>query len=163
MIAATNRDLVAMVREGTFRSDLYFRINVLELQIPPLRQRRQDIVLLAEEFLEEASLRDNRDYQLSPGAKTAMLRYRWPGNIRELQNLVRRVTVISDSAEIGEDLVEAYIRENIGLCPPEEREKGPAYTLEEALELAGNNKKRAAEILGVSRTTLYRMLERKES
>ncbi len=163
VIAATNRDLVAMVREGTFRSDLYFRLNVLELQIPPLRQRRQDIVLLAEEFLEEASLRDSRDYRFSPEAKAAMLRYRWPGNIRELQNLVRRVTVISDSAKIGEDLVEAYIRENIGLCPTEEQEKGPFYTLEEAMALAGNNKKRAAEILGVSRTTLYRMLERKES
>ncbi len=164
VIAATNRDLISMVREGKFRKDLYFRINVLGLQIPPLRQRQDDVVLLAEEFLEEASLGSGRSYFFSEKAKEAMRHYPWPGNIRELQNMVRRVTVLSDSDEIGEELVQAYIRENRRLCLPEMEEEGeaPAYSLEEALALAGNNKKRAAELLGVSRTTLYRMLERKE-
>ncbi len=164
VIAATNRNLIAMVREGTFRDDLYFRINVLGLRIPPLRQRKEDIVLLAEEFLSDASLRNSRNYYFTEAAKTAMLRYSWPGNIRELQNMVRRVTVISDTAKIDADVVEAYVEENQGLCPanPKKDEKNP-YTLEEALALAGNNKKRAAELLGVSRATLYRMLERKES
>ncbi len=162
VIAATNRDLIAMVREGRFRSDLYFRINVLALRIPPLRQRQGDIVLLAEEFLEEASLRSGRSYYFTEEAKEAMLQYRWPGNIRELQNMVRRVTVISDTEKIGRELVEAYIEENIRLYPSETPEK-TSYTLEEAMALAAGNKKRAAELLGVSRTTLYRMLERKDS
>ena len=164
VIAATNRNLIAMVREGKFRDDLYFRINVLGLRIPPLRQRKEDIVLLAEEFLSDASLRNSRNYYFTEAAKTVMMRYSWPGNIRELQNMVRRVTVISDTAKIDADVVEAYVEENQGLCPanPKKDEKNP-YTLEEALALAGNNKKRAAELLGVSRATLYRMLERKES
>lgn len=164
VIAATNRDLIAMVREGTFRSDLYFRLNVLGLQIPPLRQRKEDIVLLAEEFLSDASLRNSRNYYFTGAARTAMVQYYWPGNIRELQNMVRRVTVISDTEKIDADVVEAYVKENQRLCQEEpKKEEKSSYTLEEALALAGNNKKRAAELLGVSRATLYRMLERKES
>lgn len=115
IIAATNRDLVSMVREGTFRADLYFRINVLGLCIPPLRQRQGDIILLADAFLSETSERAGRYLRFSSQAKAAMLRYDWPGNIRELQNMVRRVSVISDSDEIGPELVETYIQENRGL------------------------------------------------
>ena len=161
IIAATNRDLISMVREGTFRSDLYFRINVLGLHIPPLRNRQEDIVLLADFFLAEASERTGRSLRFTAQAKEAMLRYDWPGNIRELQNMVRRISVISDLDEIGLDLVESYIEENKGLSSP--RTAGPQrqYTLEEALSLSGGNKQKAANLLGVSRATLYRMLDRK--
>ena len=89
-----------------------------------------------------------------------MLRYDWPGNIRELQNMVRRVSVISDSDEIGPELVETYIQENRGLSAAGGSLRS-RYTLEEALALSGGNKRRAAELLGISRATLYRMLERK--
>ena len=161
IIAATNRDLISMVREGSFRADLYFRINVLGLQIPPLRKRQGDIIRLAEFFLAEASEITGRQLHLSDQAKTAMLHYDWPGNIRELQNMIRRVSVISDSDEIGLDLVEAYITENSGLSTTKSPSKN-RYTLEEALSLSNGNKNRAAELLGVSRATLYRMLERRK-
>lgn len=161
IIAATNRDLISMVREGSFRADLFFRINVLGLQIPPLRKRQEDIIRLAEFFLAEASEMTGRYLHLSSQAKTAMLHYDWPGNIRELQNMIRRVSVISDSDEIGLDLVEAYIMENSGLSTSKSASKN-RYTLEEALSLSNGNKNRAAELLGVSRATLYRMLERRK-
>ena len=132
IIAATNRDLVSMVREGTFRADLYFRINVLGLCIPPLPPKSTSTI----EWLD------------------------WPGNIRELQNMVRRVSVISDSDEIGPEQVETYIQENRGLSAVGGSLRS-RYTLEEALALSGGNKLRAAELLGISRATLYRMLERK--
>lgn len=149
-----------MVREGTFRADLYFRINVLGLCIPPLRQRQGDIILLADAFLSETSERAGRYLRFSSQAKAAMLRYDWPGNIRELQNMVRRVSVISDSDEIGPEQVETYIQENRGLSAVGGSLRS-RYTLEEALALSGGNKLRAAELLGISRATLYRMLERK--
>lgn len=180
VIAATNRDLVCMVKEGNFRSDLYFRINVLGLKIPPLRERRDDIVPLAEEFLAEASVRNHRVYYFSEEAEDLLREYSWPGNIRELQNMVRRLTVISDEEEIGGGLIRDYIAENRRLTEPEEDSGGachqnsrkekscPAdildsrtsYTLEEALAVTGNNRKKAAELMGVSRATFYRMLER---
>ena len=229
IIAATNRDLVYMVREGTFRSDLYFRINVLGLKIPPLRERREDIVPLAEEFLSEASVRNQRFYHFSENAKSLLSEYDWPGNIRELQNMVRRVTVISDGEELGAEPIHDYMEENRRLTDEKtEREDSPAgkkttaadnsnedldgkqtegkeksqlperkteaaeesrlpeskteaeesklperkaecresrngrYTLEEALAAADNNRKKAAELMGVSRATFYRMMGRKE-
>lgn len=160
VIAATNQDLIAMVRQGLFRADLYFRINVLCLSIPPLRQRGNDILLLADEFLREPSLKAKRKFQLSTKARQTMLHYYWPGNIRELQNLIRRVTTISDSDTISEQLVTEYMEENARLHPDEPSVQTRSYTLDEALLLSGNNKNKAAQLLGVSRATLYRMLER---
>ena len=127
VIAATNRDLVCMVKEGNFRSDLYFRINVLGLKIPPLRERRDDIVPLAEEFLAEASVRNHRVYYFSEEAEDLLREYSWPGNIRELQNMVRRLTVISDEEEIGGGLIRDYIAENRRLTEPEEDSGGACH------------------------------------
>lgn len=162
VIAATNRDLVSMVRSGKFRDDLYFRINVLCLRIPPLRQRRDDIPLLAQHFLSEATTRGGRAYTFDDKALQAMLEYAWPGNVRELQNMVRRVTVVTDSPRIDEEQVRAYVQENRGLYEPESGLDPEGYTLDEALALAGNNKKKAAELMGISRATLYRRMERRE-
>lgn len=162
VIAATNRDLVSMVREGLFRGDLYFRINVLGLRIPPLRSRKGDIALLAEEFLAEASARNNRQYYFTKAAKMEMEKYSWPGNVRELQNMVRRVTVVNDTGGIGEDQIRTYIEENKGLCAVEEPEPARNYTLEEALALCQGNRTGAAKLMGISRATLYRMLKQKE-
>lgn len=163
VIAATNRDLVSMVREGLFRGDLYFRINVLGLRIPPLRSRAGDIVLLAEEFLAEASVRNSRQYYFTKKAKEELKQYSWPGNVRELQNMIRRVTVVNDGEEIGEMPIRTYIEENKGLCAEHETEPVRRYTLEEALELCDNNRTKAAELMGISRATLYRLMRRKES
>jgi DNA-binding NtrC family response regulator len=101
VIAATNRDLEACVREQRFRSDLYFRLNVLPLQLPPLRQRRGDIPVLAHRFLQEAMAAPGvRARSFSPAALGALLRHPWPGNVRELQNVVRRAAVASESPQI---------------------------------------------------------------
>ncbi|MBR6207888.1 MAG: sigma 54-interacting transcriptional regulator [Oscillospiraceae bacterium] len=165
VIAATNCDLVSMVREGSFRGDLYFRLNVLCLHIPPLRERREDIVLLAEYFLAEAALHKHRSFSFTEEARRAMREYDWPGNVRELQNMVQRVAVITDTPQIEEWLIRNYMEENSGLSAPRESkatEPPKRYTLEEALERAGGNKQKAAELLGVSRATFYRMLKRKE-
>lgn len=172
IITATNRDLISMVREGKFRADLYFRINVLGLSIPPLRKRQEDILMLAEDFLEEYAHRSRRSFSFSEAAKQRMLEYQWPGNIRELKNMIRRMTVICESDEIGFSEVEDYIKENQRLLLvnqmedsdsyPEEMVKKKNLSLEEALAFTKGNKVQAAALLGVSRATLYRMLERRE-
>lgn len=172
IITATNRDLISMVHEGEFRADLYFRINVLGLQIPPLRERKEDIGMLADMVLSECAHERGRKYYFSPSAKEKILQYDWPGNVRELQNMIHRVTVISESNEIGPEAVEDYINENQRLSVWMEEKNGKdcepeaianrELTLEEALTLSKGNKVRAAELLGVSRATLYRMIGRKE-
>lgn len=183
VIAATNRDLVREVCGGNFRRDLYFRLNVLALRIPSLRERREDIILLARHFLEEASMEMNRTYSFSSEAEKFLSAYAWPGNVRELQNLIRRAVVMIDGEQIGADFIGNYIRENEGLIKvmnfdigKERRteqpqgmigqgnsyvaEKKTNMTLDEALRTCGNNRKRAAELLGISRATLYRWLDK---
>ena len=165
-----------MVRDGRFRADLYFRINVLGLRIPPLRERQEDILILADRFLSECSSRYGRNCYFSAEAKAVLEQYEWPGNIRELQNLVRRVSVVSENDEITPDVIMDYVNETRRLSGKVldedvigkrfEEKILPArkkYTLEEALALSGGSKVRAAEILGVSRATLYRMLARKDT
>jgi len=96
LIAATNRDLGAMVAEGKFRSDLFFRLNVFPVDLPPLRERRDDIPLLVRQFAEEFSRRMKRTIEtISPGTMDALCRYPWPGNVRELQNVIERAVILS--------------------------------------------------------------------
>lgn len=162
VIAATNKDLVRLVRNGAFRDDLYFRLNVLSLRIPPLRQRETDPLFLAEEFLKQAAVRQKRAFYFSPEAKRVILRYQWPGNVRELQNMVYRLAVISESEEISAEALRRHMQENEPLYETAADTPKEALSLKEALALAGQNKKKAAELLGVSRATLYRMLEREK-
>mgnify|MGYP000851680898 CR=1 FL=1 len=163
VITATNKDLVKLVREGTFRSDLYFRLNILNLRIPPLRQREKDSLLLAEVFLKEASIRQKKDFYFTEEAKMEILHYQWPGNVRELQNMVYRLGVINERREIGAKDLHNYMIENQLLYEDEKSGFKNTYSLNEALELSGQNKKMAAELLGVSRATLYRMLEKQKN
>lgn len=175
VIAATNKNLKDMISEGLFREDLYYRLAVLNIEIPPLRERGDDILLLANTFLHE-SIHSSNDTPktLDTDAQKILLEYNWPGNIRELKNVINRATIFSKSNIITKDILGIVMHskghmlsynENI---TPEKRldqrrieiNNSYANLLREALDITNGNKKRAAEILGVSRKTLYRMLEK---
>lgn len=175
LIAATNRDLEKMVSEGLFRQDLYYRLQVLNIEIPPLRERREDLLLLAETFLKQ-SMDPNSDTPktLDANAQRALLEYDWPGNVRELRNVINRVTILSKTNVITRDILEAsihsrgYMLKHSTSEAPEDRlnkrrteiDASYANLLREVLEITHGNKKQAAELLGVSRKTFYRMLEK---
>ncbi|HEX2191285.1 MAG TPA: sigma-54 dependent transcriptional regulator [Longimicrobiaceae bacterium] len=168
VIAATHRDLQQRVREGAFREDLYFRIHVLSLEVPALRERPTDVPLLAEHFLADVAAREGRgEMRFSPAALSALVAHSWPGNVRELRNLVERAAVLADSAEVGPEdlppeLAAAGVRGELVRDAAERRltlaELEREYTLE-VLRRCGGNRSRAAEELGVPRRTFYRRLE----
>lgn len=162
VIAATNKNLVELVPQGKFREDLYFRLNVLNLRIPPLCQRENDALLLAEEFLKQASLRQGKNFFFSPEAKEEILRYQWPGNVRELQNMIYRIGVINETDCVGADILRQNMLENAPLYKHKETDMPQPLSLKEALSITGYNKKKTAELLGISRTTLYRMIEKEK-
>jgi DNA-binding NtrC family response regulator len=150
MIAATNTDLRAAIRDGRFREDLYYRLNVIELELPPLFRRREDILPLARHFLA-----DGRD--LSAEAERALLRHAWPGNVRELQNVIRRACLLSPTPVIA--------AEALGLPPSEQSELTgepvlDRASIERALQRAGGVVAHAARDLGLSRQALYRRMEK---
>ncbi|HOO59686.1 MAG TPA: sigma-54 dependent transcriptional regulator [Candidatus Mcinerneyibacteriales bacterium] len=155
IIAASNKDMGSMVGEGSFRKDLFYRINVIPVQIPPLRERREDIPLLADHFLRQYG---NNRKRLAPDALEMLLRYDFPGNVRELQNIIERVCVLTQGSLITkEDLhfLEPSREEGYGetaLIPLKEVEKRHLLRVLRACE---GNKSRAAEILGVSRKFIY--------
>ncbi|HWV57712.1 MAG TPA: sigma-54 dependent transcriptional regulator, partial [Longimicrobiales bacterium] len=164
IIAATNRDLEQEMRRGTFRSDLYYRLNVITLHIPPLRERSDDIPLLANHFLKRFA-RGGNPPRLTEDAMAALQRYDWPGNVRELENALERAVVVSGSDEIGPDSLPRRIVEQP--ATPLVSERPPANptldTIERAyilwvLEAERGNKARAAEVLGIDPSTLYRKL-----
>jgi DNA-binding NtrC family response regulator len=166
VIAATHRDLERAVREGGFRQDLFYRLHVFSIQVPALRDRREDVPLLAAHFLAGLARRGRGSVSLTPAASAALAAHDWPGNVRELENTLERLAVEARGGTI-----------DVADLPPEFREKKPA--LEEPLfsglpsldelekrylrhvlaELKGN-RSRAAEVLGIDRRTLYRMAER---
>jgi DNA-binding NtrC family response regulator len=167
LIAATNRDLGEAVRSGEFREDLYYRMNVIEIHIPPLRLRREDILLLADYFLlRHASENNVEPPVLAPDARAALLSYDWPGNVRELENVMERATVLSD----GPTITAAELPSRVGgapdafTLPSADLEGGfslPAliddvekFYIQSALVKAGGNRSRAASMLGMKRTTL---------
>jgi DNA-binding NtrC family response regulator len=148
VLCATNADLRQAIARGTFREDLYFRLNVIELNVPPLRERREDVLPLAETFLKPPK-------SLGDAARAALLAHDWPGNVRELQNRIQRATVISAGTVITpEDLGFGESRETTTDVPVE---RGP---IEMALRNANGSVSRAAEALGVSRQALYRRMEK---
>ena len=163
VIAATNQDLAEKVRQGTFRQDLYYRLNVIRLVIPPLRDRKDDIPLLVEHFLNKFSLKFNKPMlKLSPEALELLLRYSWPGNVRELEHVIEYATIFSSSAiltekDLPQDLLLSLLHDRTDeVCLPAVQNK---LSLKEALEKTGGNKAKAARLLGLSRSTLYRMLD----
>ncbi len=159
VISASNRDLKREMEKQNFREDLYYRLNVVPLRLPPLRERKNDIPLLAARFLEEAAGRGQGSRGLSKEALTVMMNYSWPGNVRELRNAVHFSLVTSKGGVIYPDNLPLELRKDAlgGARPGPSRklEEGPVF---KALKQAGGNKSKAAKLLGVGRATLYRFL-----
>ncbi|MHB1326139.1 MAG: sigma-54-dependent transcriptional regulator [Thermoleophilia bacterium] len=162
LIGATNRDLPSMVKEGEFREDLFYRLNVIPITLPPLRERRGDIKLLAQHFLSRFST----DKQLPAEAQKLLDDYHWPGNVRELQNTIERATILGRGKTIGPDDLPAEIRQGVSLSSDAIRLPAEGVALEkvereliaQALERTIGNRTKAAELLGISRhTLLYRI------
>lgn len=169
VIAATNRDLDQEMRRGTFRSDLYYRLNVIALHLPPLRERRDDIPLLAEHFLKKlAEGRGNGSpLRLSEEALQVLLSYDWPGNVRELENALERAAVLTQGHVISASALPERVREarpprlvGDGLPPNPTMEVIERAYIHWVLHAEGGNKTRAAEVLGIDPSTLYRKLHR---
>ncbi|SMC23328.1 regulatory protein, Fis family [Desulfacinum hydrothermale DSM 13146] len=164
IIAATNRRLKREVERGDFRKDLYFRLNILRLNIPPLRYRKEDIADLVRHFINLNTTRLGKDISISKQAMQMLQDYHWPGNIRELQNVMERLCVTCDM-KIDENLIAGILDE----CRLEDQETSERMEsirknhILEVLRQCGNNKKKAAEKLGISRTTLWRELKRLRS
>jgi DNA-binding NtrC family response regulator/HAMP domain-containing protein len=159
VIAATNRDLAREVENGTFREDLFFRLNVIPIVAPPLRERRNDIPALAEHFLRGSAIELGKEIQeIGPNAMRILLDYAWPGNVRELQNSIEHAVVLAKGGRIeASDLpsamaVRATLLSDRTMSALKESEK---TTLHRVLEQCGWNKKEAAKRLGIGRTTLY--------
>lgn len=171
IIAATNRSLARMVEEGTFREDLYFRLNVLGVIMPPLRERREDIVLLANSFLSEFAKENGRpEKPLTEAAMSSLLNYGWPGNVRELRTAIEHAVVMSNQSELdiqhlpdfitglGHDFGSSSVKNT--LAPKEEFNLHALEqrTVQGALRVTDGNRTKAAELLGISRRTLQRKL-----
>ena len=169
IIAATNRDLDQEIRRGTFRSDLYYRLNVIALHLPPLRDREDDIALLAEYFLRRLAEETGQQIHLSDDAVEALQRYDWPGNVRELENALERAAILTKDATIQLESLPARIVEPAPAPLISDRPAAnPTLELVErayilwVLQAEGGNKARAAEVLGIDPSTLYRKLSRYE-
>jgi transcriptional regulator with GAF, ATPase, and Fis domain len=175
VITATNKDLDEEVSEGRFRSDLFFRLNVIPIRIPPLRDRRDDIPLLVEHFVGKYNREKGRALEgVRPESLEILRRYTWPGNVRELENLVERIVVLKGSgwlepSDIPEKIrrAERFLENAIpvlgetGLDIRSATEDFENALIRQALHLSGGNKNRAATLLGLKRTTFVEMLKRK--
>ena len=170
IIAATNRDVEEEVRRGNFRSDLFYRLNVIALELPPLRERKEDVLLLMETFLQDlATERSGAPKALASEAMDAVMVYDWPGNVRELQNALEHAVVMSRSDLIeAASLPERITRRKKEPLVADRAQPNPSLDVIErayimwVLQAEGGNKTRAAEVLGIDPSTLYRKLSRYE-
>jgi transcriptional regulator with GAF, ATPase, and Fis domain len=181
VISASHRDLGALVEEGKFRLDLYHRLSVFPITIAPLRARGDDVVLLAEHFITEYGVRMGKTLALPPATREILLAYDFPGNVRELKNVIERAVILAGGNTLAPELLPERIREAprrrgpVKLGLPEAGAGGLALEfrpgtdtldgferrlLEEALRMAGGKKGKAAEILGISRFALLRRVEK---
>ena len=179
LIAATNKNLADEVQKGNFRQDLFFRIRVIELAIPPLRERPEDVAVLAEYFLKQLRQRIPTAVKaLSPAAVEALQKYPFPGNVRELRNVIERGLVFAEGELLMPEHLPVEIFQNAGGLPPTKGSPAPAASftapgtgqplplseverlhISSVLEYVKGNKLRAASLLGISRTTLYEKLK----
>ena len=167
LIAATNRDLDEAIHLGSFREDLFYRLNVIPIRVPALRERQDDVPLLAARFLSRAALRLGREAPaLAPGAMDTLMRYAWPGNVRELENLMERLVVLTTRERIDADDLPPAIRSGGSLpaaTKPASSERLDDLERDRIVDVLGTcdgNKKLAASLLGIHRSTLYAKLAR---
>jgi two-component system response regulator PilR (NtrC family) len=173
IVAATNADLETEVSRGGFREDLYYRLNVIKVSLPPLRARTEDIPLLANHFLARYSRENEKEiHRISPEAMSQLMDYNWPGNVRELENVIERAVVLSSGEELGVALLPTGVREREGLVPHFSAIPDGDVSLKEAvteferqlivraLRETGGVQKHAAEKLNVKPTTLHEMIKR---
>ncbi|HET7697124.1 MAG TPA: sigma-54 dependent transcriptional regulator [Vicinamibacterales bacterium] len=173
IIAATNVDLHKMMQEGKFREDLYYRLHVITVELPALRDRKDDIPLLVQHFIDKYGQENNKPgLEITPEALDLLIDYDWPGNVRELENVIERATVLSTGSRIDADLIPDNVRSSRRfhmpqfVVPPEGisyRDAEASFQrglIESALEAAGGVQKRAAELLQIKPTTLNEMIKR---
>jgi DNA-binding NtrC family response regulator len=173
IIAATNVDLHRMMEEGRFREDLFYRLHVITIQLPPLRDRKEDVPLLVKHFLTKYGEENQKtDIELTPDALDLLVDYDWPGNVRELENAIERAVVLSANRRIGTDLIPEQVRSSRTFqipqvtLPPDGVSFKQVITdfekrlIESTLETAGGVQKRAAELLHIKPTTLNEMIKR---
>jgi DNA-binding NtrC family response regulator len=168
LISATNRDLEQRIQDGAFRQDLYYRLNVIRIELPPLRERTEDIPILADHFIRKLSSQSRRPISgIDKDALEALMNHRWPGNVRELEHTIERAVLMGKTTAIGVgDLPQSIIAASLNDVPLE-KAVAKGYTLHELereyiqriMENTKGNKTEAARILGVDRTTLYRKLD----
>ncbi len=166
LIAATNKDLATLIREGKFREDLYYRLKVVTVELPPLRERLEDLPLLAQTFLDEFSRQyGKKPAEITPAAMELLYNYDWPGNVRELRNCVESMVVLDKDAKIDAEDVPRYVKQpadtqstsGVGGVNLEEKEK---ESIRKALALCEGNREKAAKMLGIGERTLYRKIKR---
>ena len=165
LVSATNADLVAEVGAGRFRKDLLYRLNTLEIRLPPLRDRSADILPLACSFLDRSAARHGRSgLRLAPSAERALLAWRWPGNVRELSHLMERAALLAEQDVISDSALAFGPRPSSDGLPPAVDgmtiDQAEAYLVSRALECHQGNLQHAADALGITRQTLYRRLEK---
>jgi len=166
VIVATNRDLAGLVKQGLFREDLYYRINVVRLELPPLRNRKEDIPLLAEQFIAHFNRLQKKTVQgLTPEALSLLMAHDWPGNIRELENAIERSFILCDNGPIGirhlpDELTYRYRDRKTGRDMKSAREVLEAQTIQKALERNEGSRLAAARDLGIHKSTLFRKMKK---
>jgi two-component system response regulator HydG len=168
LVAATNRDLKAMVVEGSFREDLLYRLQVVTVVCPPLRERKGDIPLLVDHFLSEFGKQHGRGVRgLAPEARSALLRYDWPGNVRELRNTIESMVLLARSSTLGIEDVPETIRAGAAAGHARGGADLAGRSLAEVerdlirenLKAFGGNRERTAKVLGIGERTLYRKIK----
>jgi transcriptional regulator with PAS, ATPase and Fis domain len=171
IVAATNKNLALQMKEGKFREDLYYRLNVLPIFLPPLRDRSTDIPALVEHFVGRfARAAEKAPPRVAPQTLAALMRYRWPGNVRQLESILERAVLLAEGEELGPDLLPPEVRENVAstlsgleIDIPDEGislESLERELLEKAVRKAGGTLTRAARLLGISYRTLQYRLEK---
>jgi transcriptional regulator with PAS, ATPase and Fis domain len=168
VVAATNKDLEKLQREGKFREDLWYRLGSASIELPPLRNRRDDIPLLVDHFLNEFAVQYGRHLRCDDAALKLLTEYSWPGNVRQLRSLIERLVILSSSTVLDVSAVRAALPAEVATpatvaaAPraPESLSDAEDEHIKRVLAATGGNKTKAAEILGIERKTLYRKLER---
>jgi two-component system response regulator HydG len=168
LIASTNRHLEEMVREGKFREDLYYRLRVVTINLPPLRVRQSDIALLIDHFIRDFAQQHNRRIDgITPAARAALMGYRWPGNVRELRNTIEAMVVLArepvlDVKDIPEEIAqrrETSAPGSSSVFAGMSLERAELELIRSTLEMTKGNREEAARILGIGERTLYRKLK----